>query len=54
MEDTTMMYGVMDGDNHMLNNIFRNREHAQHYADTLNERIHCDGEYTVEELYIAD
>lgn len=49
-----MMYGIMDGDNHMHSNIFRNKEDAQHFADTLNERIHCEGEYTVVELYVVD
>ena len=47
-----MMYGI-ECDKIILNNIFRNRENAQHYADTLNEKIGCR-EYEVVELYVAD
>ena len=49
-----MMFGVMDGDNHILQTVFHVKENAQHYADTLNEAIRCKDEFTVIELNVAD
>ena len=49
-----MMYGVMDGDCHILETVFHNRENAQHYADSLNEAIKYQDEFTVVELNVGD